>query len=57
MIRSIFHRLERDHELRARLVAVIGATPIVYLGGASLDDAAWQYARIQRRIVLDEAAR
>ena len=55
MIRSIFLRLERDHELRARLVAVIGATPIVYLGGESLDDAAWRYAKIRRRIVEDQA--
>lgn len=51
---SVYLRLERDSELRARLIQVVGIAPIVYLAGTSLDDAAWQLARIQRRIVEDE---
>ena len=52
--RSVYRRLETDAELRRRLVAVIGNRSIVYLGGEQLDDVAWQYAKIQRRIVEDE---
>lgn len=52
--RSVFRRLETDAELRRRLVAVIGNRSIVYLGGEQLDEVAWQYAKLQRRIVEDE---
>lgn len=52
-LRSCFRRLETDHELRVRLVAVIGASPVVYVSGSSLDDVAWRHAQLQRRIVED----
>ena len=56
-LRSVFHRLETDAELRRRLIAVIGNRSIVYLGGEQLDDVAWQYAKLQRRIVFGEATK
>src|SRR5690606_9949267 len=40
--RAVYRRLETDSELRARLIAVIGASPIVYVSGTSLDDVAWR---------------
>lgn len=51
--RAVSRRLETDAELRRRLVAAIGNGPIVYVSGTSLDDVAWRYAQIQRRIVED----
>ena len=52
--RAVYRRLETDAELRERLARVIGYSPI-YLSGESLDDVAWQRAKLQRRIVEDVA--
>jgi len=51
--RAVFRRLETDSELRRRIIAAIGNRSIVYLGGEQLDEVAWQYAKLQRRIVED----
>ena len=55
--RTVFKRTETDDELRARVIAAIGWRPWVLADaqGEALADAAWLYAKLQRRIVEDVA--
>lgn len=48
----VFKRLETDEEFRKRIEAAKGYVP--HYTGQLLDDDAWKYYRMQRRIVEDQ---
>ena len=48
--RLAYNRLETDIEFRARIVQTRGLH--LFTVGRELDDDAWRYARMQRRIVF-----
>jgi hypothetical protein len=51
---SVFKRLETDDELRARLSARVGL-PLRTIAGNALDEYAWVWYKMQRRIIEVEA--
>ncbi len=53
--RIAFKRLERDDELIKRFHAAQSHRVLSYVSSKDLDDLVWDRARMQRRIVEDEA--
>ena len=53
--RKIFKRLERDREFIDRLIrAGVAGWNLFGMFGQQIDDYAWRFAKMQRRIVEDE---